>query len=716
MITIPQGGIAAGRAAQLAPAPVSDLGGVIADVGRATAEKFGAIKAQQEEVQTQRTRLDITREIGQERQRFNQITDPAQIEAEWPVFVQGLQDKYINATGPDGQPLLTPEQSAALGLTIQDLTDRHGLALGDRAIALTQSQQTAAWITAKADITTEAATADPDTLLAMIELGEGAIDQRLANGLIMPDDAATEKAAFRAEVYGARATAAINADPAAFLSEAEAGEYNDLGAERIASLRVSAQTEIDRRAAAAIKADEAAVAEQNRVIGERLTTMTALFGKGVSVADEDMLNDPLVQSHPDYPKAVAARDLAIETPGIRQMTPAQLDAAIAAERAAPKSETFQTERLDVLTAWRDAAAKGWTTDPVAQARTSELPVPPIDVADPASLATGIAQRLTFATTLQQGGYVRDPRAAVLDEAERTALRAITAPDADVQPKLDLAMALAQGTGGNPEFLTRIIGADPVFAEATRLMVETGSTEVAASMLRGQQKLAGATAAAPSRANQIAVFDRVTGGVYDDDPQAKAQIMAATEALYADRSRGLNPDGSDTIIPFMDDTAAQDAYAEAVQRVTGGTPDGSGALTVGGVQPIRDSMVRLPPGTALEDVEVALDGLSAQLRGWKDADASAVPLSDAFGEPIQRAAPADPLRGLRAASVDGRVPFLGDPDGQAELFDSLQMERVPGTRDQYRFVYPQGGRATILGDANGLEYRFRMADLIRGASQ
>jgi hypothetical protein len=712
MITIPQGGNIAGRAAQLTPAPASDLGGVIADVGSAVAEKFGAIKAQQDQVAMQRTQLDITLEAGREVQRFNQMTDPAQIEAEWPVFVQGLQDKYVNATGPDGKPLLTPEQSAALGLTIQDLTTRHGLALGDRAIALTQSQQTAAWIEAKADITTEAATADPDTLLAMIELGEGAIDQRLANGLIMPDDAATEKAAFRAEVYGARLTSAISADPARALADLQAGEYNDLGAETVASRIVSAQTEIDRRAAAAIKADEAAIAEQNRAIGERLTTMTALFGKGATVADEDMLNDPLVQSHPDYPKAVAARDLARETPGIRQMTPAQLDAAIAAERAAPKSETYQTERLDVLTAWRDAAAKGWTTDPVAQARTSELAVPPIDVADPASLATGLAQRLTFATTLQQQGYVRDPRAAVLDEAERTALRAITAPDADVQPKLDLAMALAQGTGGNPEFLTRIIGADPVFAEATRLMVETGSSEVAASMLRGQQRVATDAAIVPPKGDQIALFNDITGGVFEDDPRASAQIRAAAEALFADTVFGLD------VADPNNAQAVNVAYSTAVQRVTGATPDANGDLTVGGVQPLRDGMVRLPPGVPLADVETALESVEGQLRGWLDSDTADQPLMDDLGQPLPRTNTPDPLRALRAASVDGRVPALAglDPDDNGDLFASLQIEPVPGTRDQYRFVYPQGGRPTILGDANGLEYRFRMADLIRGALQ
>ncbi|MDZ7919990.1 hypothetical protein [Rhodoferax sp.] len=287
----------------------------------------------------------------------------------------------------------------------------------------------------------------------------------------------------------------------------DSGEFNDLGPERVASLRVSTQAELDRRAAAEVKAVEAATTEQNRAIGARLTTLTTLFGKdGVTVADRDFLDDPAVQAHPDYAAAVAARDLADETPGIRQMTPAQLDAAIAAERAAPKSETYQTERLEVLTTWRDAAAKGWTTEPVVQARTAGLPVPEIDVADTANLATGLAQRMTYATVLQRDGYITDPRGAVLDEAERTALRAVTAPEADVAPKIELARAIVQGTQGNPEFLNRIIARwFPVFAEATRLMTETGQTGVIEAMLRGQRSSLLATG---SRRRRISNADQI----------------------------------------------------------------------------------------------------------------------------------------------------------------------------------------------------------------
>jgi hypothetical protein len=711
MITIPQAGVQAGRSADLPTPQPNQTGDIISQVASRVSQKFGQVRAQQQEIATQRQVLDITREVGTERQRFDQITDPAQIEAEWPTVAQGLRDKYLS------DPNMDPQQRAALDLTLTRLTDQHALALGERAITLTQSQRNAEWITARNDITTTAATADPDTLVAMIDIGEAAIDQRLAAGLIMPEDAAIEKAKLNEDIYNARAIRAISEDPAGFLAETD--EYaTALGAERMASLTVTAQNEVARLAAAEVKAAEAAATEQTRAIGEKLGNMYDLAGTpGITIADTDLLNDPAFQAHPDYPKTAAAVQLAAELPGLQQMTVAQLDAQIAAEEATPKTEGYQVERLTVLRERRDTVAKGWATDPVAQATASGLPIPAPDlvdtIADPAALSTAISQRMAYATTLAQGGYVRDPRSAVLSEAERTALRTATAPEADFAPKVDLAIAIARGTQGNPDFLTRLVGTDPVFAEATRLIVDTGSPEVATAMLRGQQRIATGTAEVPAKADQIAVFDAITGGVYDDDPASKARVLAAATALFADTAIGVDVSANNI-------GEVEELMTTAVQRVTGATPDRNGDLTVGGVQPVRDRMVRLPTGVAVADVDTALETLEFQLRGGVDFEAAGLQEPGFLGAdpPEATALRADPMRGLRAASIDGRMPDFGsaDPDVAGDFFASLQIEQVPGTRDQYRFVYPQDGRATIVGDANGLEYRFRLNDLIRGAGQ
>lgn len=716
MITIPQGGTIAGQAAQATTPQIDDTGSFIAQIGNAINTKFAAVKAKQEEIQTQRTTLDITRDIGVERQKFDQMTDPAQIEAQWPVFVAGLTDKYTNAKGPDGKPLHTPDQVAAFGLTIQDLGMRQGLALGDRAIALTQSQGSAAWSTNRLDIVNTAATADPDTMLAMIELGEKSIDQLAADTAMMPEEVAKQKQTLHYDVYNARAISIGGEDPAGLLAQLNAGEYDPLGPERVAALKVTAQNEIDRLAAAEAQTVKAAQTEQDRVIGAKLTDMTALFGKGNTVADQDLLDLPEYKASPKYGEAIAARDLAAATPGIRQMTPAQLDAAIAAEKADPKSESYQAERLTVLTKWRDDAVKGWANDGAAQAKASGLPIPEVDVTDLEHLGEGLAKQIAFSGQLAKDGHIKDPLGAVLDTTQRAAIKALTAPEADYAKKIDLARAIAAGTGGNTDPLTRTLGLDPVFAEATRVLVDTGNEALATRILSGQQKAApGGTVVLPPKAALANIFDDVTGGVYENDPAAKARAFAAVNGLYADSASGLAAASTEASAPFLQDNEAQAAYTAAVKEYTGATPDRDGNLTVGGLQPFRDRNVMLPQGVALDEVEIAMENIDRQLKGdaFNAADGFWVAATDANGVPFQSADAADRLRGLKAASVDGRVPFWG---GNDDLVSEFQIEKVPGRNDQYRFTYPVNGRSQIVGDANGVEYRFRLPALIKGASK
>lgn len=721
MITVPQGGTIAGQAAQAGPAQISDVGNIVAQFGDAIQQKFGAIKAKQDEIKLQRTTLDLTKDIGVERQRFEQMTDPAQIEAEWPEFVTGLTEKYTNAKGPDGQPLLSPDQSAALGLTIQDLTTRHGLALGNRAITLTQSQATAAWTDARLDIVNTAATADPDTMLAMIELGEGAIDKQLVDGGMMPDEAATAKAALRYDVYNARAITAGSEDPAGLRADLEAGEYDPLGPERVAALKSASDAEIDRLAAAEVKAVEAATTEQNRVIDAELDDIAALAGKpGTSIANLDRMSDPAFQARPKYAQTAAALDLAVDLPNIDRMTPAEFDAAIAAEQADPKTKPYEAERLAELVKRRDAAVKGWATDGAAQAKASGLPIPEVDVTDTDTLAEGLAKQIAFSGQLAKDGYMKNPLGAVLDTAQRAEIKAMTAPDADYAQRVEIARAIAIGTGGNTDALTRAFGLDPVFAEATRVLVDTGSETLATEILRGQQKSApGGTVVLPPKAATIATFDQLSGGAYEGDPAAKAQAMAAVNALYADSMIGADPTNTEASEPFLKDDDAQAAYEVAFKRYTGATADKDGALTVGGLQPFRDRNVILPAGVALADVETAIENIDYQQRGraYNPNFDQWLPVADQQGKLFQPGEAPDPMRALKVASVDGRLPDLQiDAGGNSAILEDLQIEKVPGKRDWYQFTYPVDGRNQIIGDTGGKPYWFRLPALIKGASK
>jgi murein DD-endopeptidase MepM/ murein hydrolase activator NlpD len=723
MITVPQGGIVAGRAAQIDISQQPDIAGMIAQAADPVAEKFGQIKAQQRAIQVESTKLEIVKEIGTERQRFDQITDPAQIDAEWPQVEAAIMDKYVNAKGPDGKPLLTPEEADALGLTIKDLSTRHGLALGERAINLTQSQATAAWTAARLDIVNTAATADPDTMEAMLEFGEAAIDQRLAAGVIMPADAATEKAAFRYDVMNARAISAVSKDPDTFLVELEAGDFNDLGAERVAALKVTAQTEINQRLAAEEKAVEAATKTRTDAIGKRLGTIADLAAKGRLVEDEDYLSNPEVQAHPEYAKAKAAIELRKATPGLEQMTVAQLDALIEAEAKRPIKESWQNETLTVLRSMRDKKETAYGTDPKAGAAASGLPVPLLPEFDPASpeaFAAALSEAVSFDGYLREGGYTK--RSAVFNTEERTALKAILDPKAEAGPKVALATAIINGTGGNVAPVLNDLEADPVFRRGLKVLSVTGDTALTEAILRGGQKVEAKTAVLPSRKEQILAFDALTGGVFDDAPAVKGEIMEAALALYADSAAGIDGEttGSEG---FIIDGEAYTLYGQSVQRLLGAQPDRNGNLTIGGMQEVNGALTVLPPGVSVEDVEANFDRLGQRLMGgvwdtsrgqgeWVYAPDEGV---DAPGAAIKSAPTMEArLAPFKGASIYGGVPDFGA--NPAQRMGAVSLRRV-GETEVYELVYERGGRMYAVPEqGKDHAYRFRLKDLMREAAK
>ena len=542
MITVPQGGSIAGRSADIR-IERPDIGGFVAEAASAVAEKMGKIVATQRAVKYSQTELAMTKELGTEYQRVAQYTDPAQIEAEWPQIEAGIRDKYVNAKDENGKPLLTPDEADTLGLQLGGLSVKHGFNLGARAIELTDSQAKAAWDTARLDIVNTAATADPDTMGALIELGEAAID-RLPG--ILPDEAVKQKQEFRAGVANARVIAAIDQDPLAAVAALKAGTYDDLGAEAVAQRIVTAQAEADRRAAAAATAGEAEAKKRTDAIGKDLDTMTTLFGKGVKVAQEDLLNDPAYKAHPKYPEAVAARDLAREVPNIRQMTPTQLDAEIAKEKAKPKDAAYQTERLTVLQTWRDEAVTALDTDPKAALTTAGLPAPAIPAFDPADTApftAALAESISFDEFQRGKGYT--DKSAIFSKGDKTALQAVLAPGADAGPKVALLTAIETGSNGKAGEVLAALEADPVTRRTAKVLRVTRDPGLAEAILRGGQKLDGKTVVPPSRKDQVMAFDALTGGVFDDQPALKAELMEATLALYADNARGIDGETQST---------------------------------------------------------------------------------------------------------------------------------------------------------------------------
>lgn len=708
MITVPEGGTVAGRSADIR-IERPDLGGFVSQVGAAVQQKMGQIKEQQRSVVVQKTQLDMTKELGEERLRLEQSTDPAQIEAEWPEVQKRIQDKYLNGKDANGQPLFTPEEADGLALTMQDLGQKHGFALGERTVKLTESQATAAWGAARLDIVNAASTSDPDTMAALVEYGEAAID-RLPG--LMPDQKQAQKEAFRAEVTNARAIAALDQDPTAFIAAAEAGTYDPLGGERVAQLKVTAKAEADRRAAADATAGEAEARKRADAIGGRLDTIADLALKGRIVEDEKYLSDPEVQAHPDYPKAAAAVALRKEVPNLDVMTVAQLDAQIAAEEKRPITEKWQDERLGVLRTMRDKKAEALATDPKVALKDAGLPAPDMpdfDPSDPQPWASALADSVSFDGWQREKGY--SEQSAIFTKDQKAALKSILAPGADAGPKVALMGAILEGTRGNASAVLADLEADPVSRRALKVLSVTRDPGLTEAILRGGQKLEGKTVVPPSRKEQILAFDQLTGGVFDDAPALKGELMEAALALYADGAAGIDGETTATDrsnLNLIADERAYNLYTQSVQRLLGAQADRNGELTVGGMQEINGGLTVLPVGIAVRDVEATWETLGYHLDGRRRAVPANVN-GFKYGVTLEDA-PADPMRPFKAASIGGGIPDLGsDPAG---TFENLTLRRV-GESDVYELVREQNGRmvAVPVQGAN-YAYRFRLRDLMR----
>jgi hypothetical protein len=707
-LTIPKAGIVAGRAAQV-NIPTPDIGTPLSQLGQSMAEVGGRYMAERLDHQGKKIQLDIARDMAAARLEAEQLGDPAAIGAFWERRQAEISAQYLDGQDENGNPRVPPQLRGGIELTLGELGNRHVDALARKSAGLVQSQRQAQWIELSNQVAVDASKADPETAGGMLEVAEAAIDNQVAAGDMTPAEAARQKIALRETVASARATTQMETDPEAFLKAAAEGQFDDLGAEKLATRQAQAQAEIYRRAAAETKAAEVEAKARDAAIGKRLGEMTDLFAGGFKVVDEDYLTDPEVVAHEKYPAARAAQELRDEIPNLKQLTPAELTAAIAAEEAAPKTSKYQVERVAQLRAWRDQAEKRWTTEAKVVAGEAGMKPPPLafDPAAPQAFTDALGAALSFDAMATQDGYTETQ--ALVTPAEKAALAKVIDPKADTAPKLALVNSIVAGAGAGARRVLTVLDADPVFRRAVWTVQNLGDQDLAEGLLRGQQKAALGTVTMPAPRMMQQAFDAVTGGAFDDRPDVKKAMMDAAAALYADGASGIDPE-SQSGQSFLDDSAAIDLFTSAVQRVTGATPDRNGKLTVGGVQQINDGYVSLPVGIAAAQVETALESLDYHLRGQRRTaqgwDSSATD------------APPDPLRAFRAASVDGRLPDLGA--NPAATLAGLQMQRVL-TRtgeetDQYRFVRTVNGRAYPVADAKGVEYRFRLPALIREAGR
>jgi hypothetical protein len=724
-LTVPRAGVTAGRAPGIQVEP-DETGAVVAQFGQRIAQAGDAILNDALDRQATRLQIDMTKALGEARLEFEQMNDPDAIDAGWTQRAAELRQRFV--TGDERNPI-NPRLRERVGLAFDELANRHALALGARAVEARQNQRAAQLVEYTQAVTTQAASADPETRQVLLRQFRDDLDRRVAANELTPLEATQLYITESERVYNAAAIEMIDSNPQGYLDADAAGAFSELSPETAAANRVRAQGKLEAMDEANRREAERVARERTAEIGGELDAILTLAKGGEArPGAAQFLADPEVQAHPRY-REVQAQVLLLEAkPDIMRMTPAEIDAIIADEDQRPKIEGWELDIGNALEAAREQITQGWQQDGIAFARQQGFRVPELDLTDVGSdvFADGLRARVEFANRAVAEGYTDLP--PIFSDAELEQLKTAAGVGADPAARAALAASIQKATQGNADDVLAAIEADTVFQFATGLIGSTGSKSLAASMFRGQQKIDGKTVNMPSPRDQVLLFDDVTGGLFDDQPRIKAEIMAAAAALYADTAAGIAPEDVET--GYFRDGEGREAYSRAVQRALGAVQL-SGGEYVGGVQDVPgNGRMILPHGIRASEVADARDRIANGFM-MQPVDVNGVPLPPEpgtsgpqvdpdilFGALRRSSVSPDPARRgqTRQVNPDFLVPAdrpLGPREREAlyQLWQQTRFVRVG--EDEYALIYTdQNGVEVELPAADGGPFRVSLRRLVR----
>lgn len=630
-------------------------GAAVAAFGARLAEIGEGLETDRLDREMARARIDMTKGLGEARLELEEVGDPEALDAGWAERSASLRERFV--TGAD------PRNAPRLELAFDELSTKHALALGARALDLRQGARRAAVDDMAYTVVGSAARLDPDTRAAQFDAFTDTVTEQIAAGVLSPEAGADILRRTRADMDQAAALRAFEADPAALVAALDDGEYDGLDPVYRERLRGQASGAVRTAEAAAAKEAERAANEAASAIDGRLEVMIGNARDGrVNTWEADFLADPAVQDRPKFAEAQAAVALRDALPEFATLPPAEQAAMIAAEKGKPVTERYETRLLEAMETTHAAAAKAWADDPIAQASALGLapapPLPDLSSASPAEMAEALAARRGYGRSLATAGYVGAP--SYFSAEERAALAAATGVEADPARRTALAGALAAAFGADAPAALREIGGDPVFRQVGGLAASGGRAGIAAEAFRGQQMLDQKIVAEFAPEPRQTVLDEVLGDLVDD-PYASGAIMDTARALYAARSRGL----------AGDDDAASRRYAQAVQDAIGAGTDAEGAQT-GGVQPVRGVPTVLPIGVRGDAVEAALlRAGSLAYRGNRDPWLAA---SASGGAPVFAGEPLSPrIMGEASLRAIGNGIYALSIERRGRTYDVIDEE-------------------------------------------
>lgn len=463
---------------------------------------------------------------------------------------------------------------------------------------------------------------------------------------------------------------------------------------------------------AVLQAQDAAtrIAEQNqnKVRSSQAGTLRTIIKaaeNGQAAADESILDDPNVSLlNPELASEAAAKvALRDMMPGFFALSPGDMDAMIAEERARPVEEGWQIDIPNAMVTARNAAVKELQDDPIAYAQ-NRLPIKPpalddFSPDDPEGFVSSLAARKDYANGMVAGGYVNKP--AFLSKPEIESLSAVLGKDSPPEIRTAVAGAIVSGFGTDAQQVFKTLKVDGVTAWGGTLMAKGGSASLATEAARGQQMIDEKIAQLPPEKDWKETFQgtyrQALAGLPADAVKLEADIIKVAKAIYANRASA----------PGFE--ADEGAMNEAINAALGQTTRPNGDV-VGGIQTVFGNQTMMPLDMNAEEIQEKLkagfyapdsDGLNkfGMIWGTPSADANMD-----FWADLSVQEQAD------GSFISGGVPRVGGEFLPASLMLNGDLKFIPVDGTRYRMQVDRSNATLDVHDNDGNIFIIDMARL------
>lgn len=566
-----------------------------ANPGMATAaDGIGALADLGVQWQAQKVKVEGDRAVRSARLTAMEGLDTLRQQYEQDSNLNGLTDRWAAdaaAVTKAASDQLPAHLRADFDLSMQEMTAPQTSQIRRREYALYQDQERAAL---NADMrryeTTAAAAPDQKGRDAILTEAAADIGRLVDSGVLTAVEADQMMSNLPASVARAAAVSALNDDPAGYLERDAAHEFDALPPQERARNSVMAKGMVASKEVRRLKEDQLVAAAADKELSDKVTGAIKIIDSGVPFAGlPDLMAEAAGTPYGELLQG--AVDASSTAGNFAVRTLAEQAAEIARLAAIPTKDPAEVGRRNRLQSMHENTRKSLETDPLAHVRDRRImPVEPVDITDPAS----VARRLAEAETIYREYTPGAPAIRYFDNAEAKQYAAILS-GADPDAALGVVATIANTFGDRaPAALAQLGEKDPVAYLAGSLLLQTGDPLAGRTVLAGRALAKeGKGAKLASEVRRAVSADLSVNFPSPSDPRFTTLMDAADAHFAATGFAVADPKSPE----------AKAAYLASVQAVSAGTTQNG--VSYGGIQPVNGKDALLPADLTARNVEHAV---------------------------------------------------------------------------------------------------------------